>query len=187
MSMTASRMRRPPAASTVTAIVALILTGCGGTAPSGDMAGPNRPAPAFSGIPVPVLNVGDPFPVDLPGDGRATVTIVATEVSARPTPNDPDAPAGKVQLVVTVAMVLDKAGKPITGGPHNFLFRDANLTFHPARADASAFGPGLPVVSLSTTGQRAGGRIAFDVPPDLVRGGQIQLVTGRLVHAIWRV
>ncbi|HZN17537.1 MAG TPA: hypothetical protein VFB84_05005 [Micromonosporaceae bacterium] len=173
--------------ATVAAVLALALAGCGGEAPPEQTARPASPASKQPVIPVPVLKVGEAFAADLLGDGRATVAIVATEVSAVRRADDPSAPAGRVQLVAMVKIVLDKAGKPILGGPRNFIFRDAKSALHPARTSREAFPPELMAVNFTTAGQHADGKIVFDVPPDLVAGGQIQLVTGQLVHAIWSV
>ncbi|HET8682430.1 MAG TPA: hypothetical protein VFM54_11225 [Micromonosporaceae bacterium] len=173
--------------ATVVVVVALALVGCGGKTPPEQTARPASPAPKQPVIPVPVLKVGEPFAADLLGDGRATVTVVATEVSTVRRADDPSAPQGRVQLVVTVKILLDKAGEPIMGGPRNFIFRDAKSTLHPARTNRAAFPPELAVANFTTAGQHTDGKIVFDLPPDLVTGGQIQLITGQLVHAIWSV
>ncbi|HET8657510.1 MAG TPA: hypothetical protein VFM55_00750 [Micromonosporaceae bacterium] len=169
------------------AVLGLVLAGCGGTTPPEQTARPASSASKQPVIPVPVLKIGEPFAADLLGDGRATVAVVTTEISTVRRADDPSAPEGRVQLVATVKIMLDKAGKPIMGGPRNFIFRDAKSTLHPARTNRAAFPPELVAVNFTAAGQHAGGKIVFDVPPDLVAGGQIQLVTGQLVHAVWSV
>ncbi|HEX6686191.1 MAG TPA: hypothetical protein VF062_25685 [Candidatus Limnocylindrales bacterium] len=132
--------------------------------------------PELTAPPVPILKVGDPAALDLFGDGQATVTIAATERTTQPD-----------RLVVTIDLVLNKAGKPITGGPHNFVFRDAGSEMHKAQTSADAFPPELLPVAFTTAGQRSHGRLYFDVPAGSVAGGYIQLVTGALVHAVWKI
>jgi hypothetical protein len=119
--------------------------------------------------------VGQPAPIDLLGDGHATITIV-----------DAVAAAGQ-PLVVSIKITLDKAGQPVVGGPANFRFRAANQTMYDARTDAAAFAPALAEVNLTTAGQEAYGKVLFDIAPDQVTGGQLQLMTGRLVHAVWKI
>ncbi|MEV0458983.1 hypothetical protein [Catellatospora methionotrophica] len=130
-------------------------------------------------IPVPMLGVGESFGADLRGDGHATITVTAAEVSTL----SPD----RVRLVVTVAILLDKAGDPITGGPENFRFLDTARAFYKAKTNTDMSGPALPSVPLTTTGQRSGGRFFFDLPATSARGGYLQLMTGNLVHAIWKI
>lgn len=150
-------------------VLALFLAGCTAKEPSS-----NTTKPTESVVPVPMLKVGDSFTADLLGDGQATITVVATEVVA-------------AQLVVTVKVLLNKAGKPVTGGPENFLFKDSTNVIYRARTSKDAFPPELVSADLATTGQRLEGKIVFDVPAELVAGGRIQLITGRMVHALWRV
>ena len=97
------------------------------------------------------------------------------------------ASGGGQPLVVTIKIKLDKAGKPIAGGPENFRFRDAKQAMHEARTDAAAFAPALAPVNLTTDGQEAFGKLLFDVAPELAKGGHLQLMTGRLVHAVWKI
>ncbi|MBB5868752.1 hypothetical protein F4553_002131 [Allocatelliglobosispora scoriae] len=172
--MTAS----PPRFAAV--LIALVLGGCTSTVqPDAPVAlSPVTRQSADPEIPVSVLGVGDSFGADLRGDGHATITV--TEVSAVPA-----AAPGRVRLVVTVAILLDKAGDPITGGPENFRFRDAPGTVH--KAQTGALRPALPSVSLTTTGQRSGGKLFFDIPAGSAKGGYLQLMTGNLVHALWKV
>lgn len=159
-------------AAAVAVVLVLTLTGC--TAAPVETTKPAAPTPAGSGVPVPVLKVGDPFTADLLGDGQATITVVGTEVSG-------------AQLVVTVKVMLNKAGEPVTGGPENFLFKDSTNVIYRARTSNDAYPPELASVDLATTGQQLEGKIIFDVPAELVAGGQIQLITGRMVHALWKV
>jgi hypothetical protein len=135
---------------------------------------------------VPILHIGDSFAADLFGDGQATVTITATQLSNETVSGEPTSP-GTVRLVATVDVVLNKAGKPITGGPENFVFLDASKALYPARTSQQAFPPALARADLTTTGQHASGKVFFDVPTGSVAGGRIQLVTGRLVHAVWQL
>jgi hypothetical protein len=172
------------------AVLAVLLTGCG-TGPAERSPQPPESAP---GPPVPVLDIGDPFVVDLFGNGQATVTLVATEIStassgtATASPGTSGAPdAGSAKLVATIEMVLDRAGDPVTAGPNNFLFRDSDAKFHRARTDAASHPPGLPTVEMATSGQRSFGKVVFDVDAGWIDGGQIQLMAGRLVLAIWQV
>lgn len=130
-------------------------------------------------IPVPVLNIGQPAAIDLFGDGQATVTVAATELSRLDNENE--------RLVVTIDIQLIKAGKPITGGPENFRFRDKGSLLHQAQTDEQSFPPQLPSISFTTTGQSAHGRLYFDVPAGSAAGGHVQLMTGALVHAVWTV
>lgn len=176
-----------PRAVAVTAALALVLTGCGGKTPPEQTTRLASPAPTRPALPVPVLKVGEAFTVDLLGEGQANVTVVAAEVSAGRLAADPSAPQGKVQLVVTVKIALNKAGKPIMGGPKNFIFRDTGSMLHPARTNRGAFPPDLVAVNFTTAGQQTSGKIVFDVAADLVDGGQIQLVSGQLVLAVWSV
>ncbi len=148
----------------------VILGGCTATA-----APPTaEPAQSQAMPPIPVLAVGTAMPIDLLGDGHATVTVVTAEAAA----GSP--------LVVTVKITLDKVGKPLTGGPENFRFRDAGEQIHPARTDA-AYGPALPPVNLTAAGQEVTGKVLFDVTPEQAKGGHLQLMTGRLVHAVWKI
>lgn len=146
----------------------LVLSGCSATVPS--------PAPAASDaaakLPVPMLKVGEPFAADLLGDGQATITVLATEVSA-------------AQLIVKVKVLLNKAGKPVTGGPENFEFLDSGKLLYRPTTNGSP--DELASVSLATTGQQIEGKIVFGVPPAQVAGGYLHLVTGQLVHAIWKI
>lgn len=175
-------MRPLPARLSLVAL-AVVLTGCAGT---GGQPG-SRPSPQASPeIPVPILHIGDAFAADLFGDGQATITITATELSNQTASGEPSSP-GNVHLVVTVDVVLDKAGKPITGGPENFVFLDASKALHSARTSQQAFPPALARADLTTTGQHASGKVFFDVPAGSVAGGRIQLVTGRLIHAVWQL
>jgi hypothetical protein len=114
------------------------------------------------------------MPIDLFGDGHATVTVLAAETS----PGSP--------LVVTVTIKLDKLGKPLTCGPENFRFLDAADEMHDARTDAS-HAPVLGPVNLTTAGQQVSGKLLFDVTPEKAKGGHLQLMTGRLVHAVWKI
>ncbi len=134
-----------------------------------------------------MLKVGEAFAADLMGNGLATITVSEVEVTDRPVSGDPPLAGDIVHLVVTVRILLDRPGSPLAGGPANFRFRDADATMHTARTSEAAFAPGLAPVDLTTAGQQAAGRLFFDVPPDSVGGGHIQLVTGRLVHAVWRL
>jgi len=165
---------KPWRAIVAAATFAIVLAGCGTGART---AKPS--APEEAGIPVPILKVGDPFAVDLLGDGQATVTVLATEVSASAKED--------VRLVVTVRIVLNKAGNPITGGPENFRFRDRGAHFYQPQTSAQTFAPELVPVNLTTAGQQANGKLFFEMPADSVTGGHIQLVSGRLVHALWKV
>jgi hypothetical protein len=121
------------------------------------------------------MAVGDGAPIDLLGDGHATITVVDAVVAA----GQP--------LVVSLRIKLDKAGQPVVGGPENFRFRDANQAMYEARTDASAFAPAFTEVNLTTAGQEVYGKVLFDVTPELARGGHLQLMTGRLVHAVWQI
>lgn len=174
-------------AAAAAAVLALLLSGCAAQIPAEKTAQPAGTAPAEPGSPVPVLNIGDPFAADLLGDGQATITVAATEISKRLLPNDPLAPQGKVQLVVMVKILLSKAGKPVDGGPQNFVFRDANQMLYRARTNNDAFPPAFVPINLTTTGQQESGRLLFDVAADRIEGGQIQLMTGQMVHAVWKV
>ena len=158
--------------SVVTAVL-LLLSGCAQQAP----APPSKNEETR--IPVPVLKVGQPAAIDLFGDGQATITVAAIELSKLDDGND--------RLVVTIDMLLNKAGKPITGGPENFRFRDKGSVMHKARTDEQTLPPGLPSLNFTTTGQAAHGRLFFDVPTGSAAGGHIQLMTGALVHAVWIV
>jgi hypothetical protein len=162
--------------------LATLLAGC--AANSAQPAG--RPSPPAPEIPVPILHVGESFAADLFGDGQATITIATTQLSERTVPGEATS-AGNVRLVVTVDIVLNKAGNPITGGPENFVFLDSSNVLHPSRVSQQVFPPALARVNLSTTGQHAGGKLFFDVPAGSVAGGHVQLVTGRLVHAVWQI
>jgi len=153
-----------------------LLSGCGATEPPAkSIARDSQP----TAPPIPVLKVGDPAAIDLFGDGQATITVAATELS-----NLPD---GKDRLVVTIDILLNKAGKPIAGGPENFRFRDAGKVMYKAQTSEQAFPPELPSVNFTTAGQKAHGRLFFDVPAGSAAGGHIQLMTGALVHAVWSV
>jgi hypothetical protein len=152
-------------------VLAVLLTGCG----AGPAETSPQPTESPPGPPVPVLDIGDAFVVDLFGNGQATVTLVATEL---PTESE---------LIATIEMVLDRAGDPVTAGPNNFLFRDGDAKFHRARTDARSHPPELPTMVMTTTGQRSFGKVVFDVDASWIAGGQIQLMAGRLVLAIWRV
>jgi hypothetical protein len=170
-----------------TVLIALALGGCTATVQADT---PAVPAPAAvrsadPELPVSVLGVGESFGADLKGDGHATITVTAAEVSTLSTTALSAPAAGRVRLVVTVAILLDKAGDPITGGPENFRFRDAPGTIH--KAQTGAFRPALPSVSLTTTGQRTSGKFFFDIPAGSAKGGYLQLMTGNLVHALWRL
>ncbi|GIH05772.1 hypothetical protein Rhe02_38390 [Rhizocola hellebori] len=151
---------------------ALILGGCTAN-PSPHAV--TEPSAAPAGPPIPVLAVGEAAPIDLLGDGHATITVLDAAIAA----GQP--------LVVSVRITLDKAGKPIAGGPENFRFRDANQAMYEARTDAATFAPAFAQVNLTTAGQEAYGKMVFDVTPELARGGHVQLMTGRLVHAVWRL
>jgi hypothetical protein len=172
-------------------VLAVLLTGCG----AGPVETSPRPPDSPPGPPVPVLDIGDPFVVDLFGNGQATVTLVAAEVSTAssdPTGTPPKEAAAlpaedSARLVATIEMVLDRAGDPVVAGPNNFLFRDTDANFHRARTDAVSHPPELRTAVLATTGQRGSGKVVFDVDPRTIDGGQIQLMAGRLVLAIWRV
>src|SRR5688572_29731055 len=150
-------------------VSALILVGCG-TAHATSQ--PEQSA-TQAGPAIPSLAVGAPTGIDLLGDGKATVTVMAAEMGS--------------PLVVTIKIRLDKAGKPVTGGPENFRFRDVKDAMHTARTDAAAFAPALPPVNLTTDGQEAFGKVVFDVAPEVAKGGHLQLMTGRLVHAVWKI
>jgi len=151
-------------------VAALVLGGCAANTPQ-----TVEPAASQAGPPIPILAVGAPMGLDLLGDGKATITLLAADMAA----GSP--------LVVTIKIRLDKAGKPITGGPENFRFRDAKDAMYTARTDAAAFAPALPPVNLTTQGQEAFGKVVFDVTPELAKGGHLQLMTGRLVHAVWKI
>jgi len=159
-------------ALSVVAAALLLLSGCAQETPA-------RPTTEQTRIPVPVLKVGQPAAIDLFGDGQATITVAAIELSKLDDGND--------RLVVTIDMLLNKAGKPITGGPENFRFRDKGSVMHKARTDEQTLPPGLPSLNFTTTGQAAHGRLFFDVPTGSAAGGHIQLMTGALVHAVWIV
>lgn len=152
---------------------ALLLGGCSATAapPAGP---PAAPPASEAAAPVPVLPVGSGMPIDLIGNGHATVTVVAAET------------AEGAPLVVTVAIKLDKLGKPLAGGPENFRFLDATRQLHEARTDP-AHAPALGPVNLTAAGQEVSGKVLFDVTPEQAKGGRLQLMTGRLVHAIWKL
>lgn len=154
----------------VIALVLLALAGCTAETKKAPEAKPERP-------PLPVLKVGEPAAIDLLGDGRATVTVAAAELSKLDGTSD--------RLVVTIDILLNKAGKPITGGPENFRFRDKDSGMYQAQIDDKSFPPQLASISLTTTGQSAHGRLYFDVPAGNAEGGHIQLMTGALVHAVW--
>lgn len=163
-------------------LLLLALSGCGGDPPPVQTIAATPTAP-----PVPILKVGDGFTADLLGNGQATITVTGAEVSGRSIPGDPPATGDVVHLVVSVKILLDRAGAPVEGGPANFRFRDSNATVHSARTSGTAFPPELAPVNLVTAGQEAHGRVFFDVPSEAVGGGHIQLMTGRIVHALWRV
>ncbi|HZM76618.1 MAG TPA: hypothetical protein VFC19_12875 [Candidatus Limnocylindrales bacterium] len=154
---------------------ALVFSGCANQAPATPSA---RPDAGERRIPVPVLRIGQPAAIDLFGDGRATITVATTELSKLDNGD---------RLVVTIDILLNKAGKPISGGPENFRFRDADSVLHNALTDERAFPPQLPSVTLTTAGQAVHGRLYFDVPAGSAAGGHIQLMTGALVHAVWAV
>ncbi|MFG2011599.1 hypothetical protein ACGFNF_21290 [Micromonospora sp. NPDC048868] len=128
--------------------------------------------------PVPVLRLGQDAAIDLFGNGLAGVTVTGAELS-------PQA-AGREHLVVTVDIKLLKAGKPVTGGPENFVFRDNAQATHPAQVSDQAASPRLRAVNFTTVGQASHGRFFFDVPKGTASGGYVQLVTGKLVHAVWQ-
>jgi hypothetical protein len=160
----------------------VILGGCASPATVAPTAPATPTAP-----PVPVLRVGEAFTADLFGNGKATITVADMEISGRSIPDDPPVAGDTVHLVVTIKILLDRAGDPLAGGPGNFRFRDSAATVHTARTSNAAFPPELAQVNLVTAGQQAQGRVFFDVPRESVGGGHIQLMTGRLVHAVWRV
>jgi hypothetical protein len=157
----------------VIALTAFALSACTSTPPA---AKPAPPDVAQTRLPVPVLKVGQPASIDLIGNGQATVTIATTELSKLDDGSD--------RLVVTVEILLNKAGKPITGGPENFRFRDKDAVLHKAQVDGAQ---PLASVSFTTSGQTTQGRLYFDVPAGSAAGGHIQLMTGALVHAVWSV
>jgi hypothetical protein len=138
---------------------------------------PASPVAEESRIPIPVLKVGQPAAIDLLDDGQATITIAAADVSRLDDTSD--------RVVVTVDILLNKAGRPVTGGPENFRFRDKGSGMHQARTDEQALAPTLPSTSFTASGQAAHGRLFFDVPSGSASGGHIQLMTGALVHAVW--
>lgn len=175
-----------------TVMVLLVLTGCASNQPANQPANQRADQPAGRAAnqpanqsvkqqadppPVPVLKVGEPFSADLQGDGQATITVAEAVLSKLDGVSD--------RLVVTVDIRLNKAGKPITGGPENFHLRDKDSTMHKAQIDEQAFPPRLPSVSFTTAGQSAHGRLYFDVPAGNTEGGVIQLMTGVIVHAVW--
>ncbi|MGC5330414.1 hypothetical protein [Micromonospora sp. DT62] len=128
--------------------------------------------------PVPVLRLGQEAAIDLFGNGLASVTVTGADLSPRA--------AGREYLVVTVDIKLLKAGKPVTGGPENFIFRDNAKATHPAQVSDQAASPQLRSVNFTTVGQASHGRLFFDVPTGTASGGYVQLVTGNLVHAVWQ-
>ncbi|WP_162908280.1 hypothetical protein [Allorhizocola rhizosphaerae] len=161
-----------------TLVVVGLLSACGT---------PAAPAAPQSAPPVPVLKVGEAFTADLLGNGQATIAVSNVELSGRSIPGDAPVTGELVHLVVTVKILLDRAGRPIAGGPDNFRFRDAAATVHTARTNNAVFPPELGRVDLVAPGQQSEGRVYFAVPRDAVGGGHIQLTTGRIVHALWRV
>lgn len=157
------------------ALIALLaLAGCASTAAAGQRdTQPTAP-------PIPVLKVGEPAAIDLFGDGQVTVTVASAEAIE-------DEDTGRVRLVAAITITLDKAGDAVSGGPENFGFLDANQEMHPARTSRDAFPPELTTASFTTDGQQEQGKVFFEVPAEAVAGGHIQLMTGALVHAVWRV
>ncbi|MEH1098375.1 hypothetical protein [Micromonospora sp. CPCC 205561] len=135
--------------------------------------------PEETATPVPVLRLGQEAAIDLFGDGLASVTVTGADLS-------PQA-AGREHLVVSVDITLVKAGKPVTGGPENFIFRDNAQATHPAQVSDQAASPRLKSVNFTAVGQASHGRFFFDVPTGAASGGYVQLVTGRLVHAVWQI
>ena len=152
--------------------------------PLGGCAGPaTPPASTVSSVtatpPVPVLRPGQEAAIDLFGNGRATVTVTRADLS-------PSA-GGRERLVVTVDIALLKAGKPVTGGPENFGFRDNAQVTHPAQVSDEVAAPRLTTTTFTTAGQTSHGRVFFDVPAGSASAGHVQLMTGNLVHAVWRI
>jgi len=172
----------------VVAVVLLALTGCTAAPPPGasenkpssNKPSSNKPSSARPELPpLPVLKVGEPAAIDLRGDGQATITITAAQLSKLDATSD--------RLVLTVDILLNKAGAPVKGGPDNFRFRDKSASMYRPQTSEQVFPPQLPSLDLTTTGQSAHGRLFFDVPAGSATGGHVQLMTGALVLAVWGV
>ncbi|MEU1752603.1 hypothetical protein ABZ436_08120 [Micromonospora matsumotoense] len=161
-------------------LLAVALTPLGGCTDPATSQGAPKAAPTGTAVPpVAVLRLGQEAAIDLLGDGQAGVTVTGADLS-------PPA-AGREHLIVTVDIRLLKAGKPVTGGPENFIFRDNAQATHPAQVSAQVAAPPLESTDFSTAGQASHGRFFFDVPTGTANGGHVQLVTGKLVHAMWQI
>ncbi|MEV4847897.1 hypothetical protein AB0K20_32435 [Micromonospora matsumotoense] len=161
-------------------LLAVALTPLGGcTDPATPQTAPEAAPTETAAPPIAVLRLGQQAAIDLWGNGQASVTVTAADLS-------PPA-AGRENLVVTVDIRLLKAGKPVTAGPENFIFRDTAQATHPAQVSAQVAAPQLTSTAFTTAGQASHGRVYFDVPTGTANGGHVQLVTGKLVHAMWQI
>lgn len=75
----------------------------------------NRPARGAAGVSVPILHVGAPFTADLLGDGQATVTITATQLSDETVPGECTSP-GNVRLATTYPLTRPRGRIQLVAG-----------------------------------------------------------------------
>jgi hypothetical protein len=109
-------------------------------------------------------------------DYMGDLTFEVTVANPAVTPSDEsqypmDATNGTYVVVDVTAAVLDGDGT-YSVNPYNFRFVAADGTvFETTYAD---FEPQLPATDLAV-GQRATGRVVFDVPSNAMTGGKVQL------------
>jgi Domain of unknown function (DUF4352) len=109
---------------------------------------------------------------DFAGDLTFEVTVANPVVTPQDEGDYPiDATNGTYVVVEVVAAVTDGAGS-YHANPYNFRFVAADGTVF--ESTFGTFNPALNATDLAA-GQRAAGRVVFDVPENAVAGGKVQL------------
>jgi hypothetical protein len=106
------------------------------------------------------------------GDLTFEVTVANPVVTPQDESDYPtDATNGTYVVVEVVAAVPEGEGT-YSANPYNFRFVAADGTVF--ESTYASFDPQLPATELAA-GQRATGRVVFDVPANAVTGGKVQL------------